>query len=223
MDFYKKFLKRFFDIVFSVIMLIILAIPFVMIAAWIKIDSKGPILFKHTRSGKNRQPFTVYKFRSMSTDAPKYQATNTFLDAGSFITFSGRIMRRLSIDELPQLVNVLKGEMSIVGPRPVILAEKELLLEREKYQANSYKPGITGWAQVNGRDELRIDEKAKMDGYYAEHFGLVMDIKCLFRTLTAVLSMNGYREGHERDEVVDFDDADLTQIVEYARLNNERI
>ena len=150
----------------------------------------------------------------MSVGAPKYQATNDMLDSGKYITSAGKIMRKLSINELPQLVNVLKGEMSIVGPRPVILNEVDLLSEREKYNVNSCKPGITGWAQVNGRDELRVKEKAAMDGYYVKNFGLLMDIKCLIMTLTAVLSMRGHREGCKNDEVIDFDEVRLAQLIE---------
>lgn len=222
-NFYQLYIKRVFDVIFSITLLTILFVPLLFVALWVKLDSKGPVFFKHIRAGKDRKPFMVYKFRSMSVSAPKYQATNDLLDAGAYITFSGRIMRKLSIDELPQLINVIKGEMSIVGPRPVILEEEDLLAEREKYNANSCKPGITGWAQVNGRDELRIKEKAKMDGYYVENFGLIMDIKCLVRTLRAVLSMHGHKEGHESKPIIDFDDSALSQIIEYARFNNERI
>lgn len=216
MSFYRFFIKRLFDVLFSTVLLILLAAPFALIALWVKYDSKGPVLFKHIRAGKDLKPFTVYKFRSMSIDAPKYQATNDLLNAGSYITFSGRIMRKLSIDELPQLINVLKGDMSIVGPRPVILNETKLLAERKKYDASSCKPGITGWAQVNGRDELRIEEKAKMDGFYVENFGITMDLKCLALTLMAVLSMKGHKEGHEGQDFINFDDTSIMQIIEYS-------
>lgn len=195
-------------------MLLLLAAPLLLISIWIKLDSKGPVIFKQKRAGKNLKPFVVYKFRSMSVRAPKYQATNDMLDAGRYITFAGKIMRKLSIDELPQLINVIKGEMSIVGPRPVILKETDLLSEREKYNANACKPGITGWAQVNGRDELRVKEKAEMDGYYVRNFGIIMDIKCLTMTLMAVLSMYGYREGHENNEIINFDEDALCCLIE---------
>jgi len=210
---YDRFIKRFLDIIFSVLLLLLLTIPFLLIAIWIKLGSEGPVVFKQKRASKNLKPFVIYKFRSMSVGAPKYQATNDMLDSGKYITSAGKIMRKLSINELPQLVNVLKGEMSIVGPRPVILNEADLLSEREKYNANSCKPGITGWAQVNGRDELCVKEKAAMDGYYIENFGLVIDAKCLAMTLTAVLSMRGHKEGHEKDDI-NFDEASLLQLIE---------
>lgn len=136
----------------------------------------------------------------MSTDAPANMPTNSFTEAGSYITRFGKIMRKLSIDELPQIINVLRGEMSIVGPRPVVLTEKGLIRQRAKYRANSVKPGITGWAQVNGRDELDDIIKARMDGYYVENFGFVTDLKCLFKTFVVILTAAGHSEGHEQAE-----------------------
>ena len=169
----------------------------IVVALWVKLDSKGPILFKQARSGRNRVPFTVYKFRTMSTDAPSDAPTNEFKDAGSFITRSGKIMRKLSLDELPQLFNVITGDMSIVGPRPVVLKEKNLLKLRTAVGANAVKPGITGWAQVNGRDELSPGEKAELDGFYAERIGLWFDVKCIAWTAWTVISLDGNRDGHE--------------------------
>lgn len=131
----------------------------------------------------------------MKTTAPSEMPTNNLLNAEDHITRFGKIMRKLSLDEIPQLINVLRGEMSIVGPRPVILKEIDLISLRQKYKANSCKPGITGWAQVNGRDELRITEKAKMDGEYARNRGPWMDLKCVFLTIYAVASVKGHREG----------------------------
>lgn len=152
-------------------------------------------MFKHKRFGQNKQPFTIYKFRTMKTSAPKNIPTNSLVNAEDHITRFGRIMRKLSLDEIPQLINVIRGEMSIVGPRPVILRETDLIALRQKYKANSCKPGITGWAQVNGRDELRIAEKAKMDGEYARNLGPRMDLKCLLMTIHAVIAVKGHREG----------------------------
>ena len=160
---------------FVILLMILLILPICLIAIWVKLDSKGTVIFKQKRVGKNLKPFMVYKFRTMTTDAPKNCPTNSLNNALLYITRSGKIMRKLSVDELPQLINVLKGEMSIIGPRPVILFETDLLSEREKYNANNCRPGITGWAQVNGRDELRTIEKAKMDGEYVNNFGIVMD------------------------------------------------
>lgn len=192
-----KLLKRSFDIGLAVVAIIILAIPLAVIAIWIKYDSRGPILFRQKRVGKDNKLFTVYKFRSMTTDAPSSCPTNSFKNAGAYITRSGRIMRKLSIDELPQIFNVLTGDMSIVGPRPVVPNETRLLSERKKYNTSSVKPGITGWAQVNGRDELNDETKARLDGEYIKQFGFRMDMKCLWMTTWAVLSISGYREGHE--------------------------
>ncbi|MFZ1302013.1 MAG: sugar transferase [Candidatus Microsaccharimonas sp.] len=194
---YKRFGKRTLDIVLALGALAVFAIPMLAVAAWVKLDSKGPVLFKQLRSGKDRQPFLVYKFRTMSTDAPKDMPTNSFGNSGSFITRSGKIMRKLSLDELPQLFNVIKGDMSVVGPRPVVLKETNLLKLREPLGANTVKPGITGWAQVNGRDELDDIIKSRMDGVYVDNFGFKMDVKCLVHTLAAVLSLKGHKEGHE--------------------------
>ena len=187
--------KRAADFSVAIISLCLLAVLFVVVAILIKADSKGPIFFKQLRFGKDEKPFTIYKFRTMTTDAPKNAATRELQDAASYITKVGKIMRKLSIDELPQLLNILKGEMSVVGPRPVILAEIDLITERTKYGANALIPGITGWAQANGRDEIDIYTKARMDGDYASEFGLVMDIRCLFKTVETILFAKGYQEG----------------------------
>ena len=197
---YQQFGKRTVDLTIASVALIILALPMIVVALWVKLDSKGPILFKQLRSGRNRVPFTVYKFRTMSTDAPSDAPTNEFKNAGSFITGSGKIMRKLSLDELPQLFNVVKGDMSIVGPRPVVLKEKNLLKLRATVGANAVKPGITGWAQVNGRDELNDIIKSRMDGEYVANQGFAMDVKCLLYTFAAVLSLKGHKEGHELDD-----------------------
>lgn len=131
----------------------------------------------------------------MKTSAPSEMPTNSLLNAEAHITRFGRTMRKLSLDEIPQLINVVRGEMSLVGPRPVILKETDLILLRQKYGANSCKPGITGWAQVNGRDEVRIVEKAKMDGEYVKKLGPIMDLRCILLTIHAVLSLKGHKEG----------------------------
>ena len=194
---YKRFGKRTLDIVLALGALAVFIVPMGIVALWVKLDSKGPALFKQPRSGKDRVPFEVYKFRTMSTDAPSDMPTSAFKDAGAHITRSGKIMRKLSLDELPQLFNVLQGHMSIVGPRPVVLKETNLLDFRQPLGANGVKPGITGWAQVNGRDELNDIIKARMDGQYVEAFGFKMDLKCLVYTFAAVLSLKGHKEGHE--------------------------
>ncbi len=200
---YGLFLKRFIDVVLSLIALTFLLVPLSIVAILIKIESKGPVFFRQTRAGRNLVPFRVYKFRTMKTSAPRNSPTNSLKDANMYITRVGRVLRKLSIDELPQLLNVLKGDMSIVGPRPVIVTETQLLKAREKYGANSLVPGITGWAQVNGRDELSISKKAKMDGEYAKSFGVMMDIKCIFKTVWAVIAVKGHKEGHQVEDEFD--------------------
>jgi len=194
---YERFGKRTLDIVMALGALAVFAVPMVAVALWVKTDSKGPVFFKQMRSGKNQTPFMVYKFRTMSTDAPKDAPTKDFKNAGSYITRSGKIMRKLSLDELPQLFNVVKGDMSVVGPRPVVLKETNLLELRQPLGANGVKPGITGWAQVNGRDELNDIIKARMDGQYVDEFSFATDLKCLRLTVWAVLSIKGNQEGHE--------------------------
>ena len=198
---YQQFGKRTLDLTVATTALVILVLPMAIVAVWVLVDSRGPILFKQLRSGRNRTPFLVYKFRTMSVDAPKNAPTNELKDAASFITRSGKIMRKLSLDELPQLFNVVKGEMSLVGPRPVVLNETNLLELRAAVAANDVKPGITGWAQVNGRDELNDIIKSRMDGEYVANFGFKMDVKCLVYTFAAVLSLKGHKEGHELDDV----------------------
>lgn len=197
---YERFGKRALDLSVAIPALIILSPVMVVVAVWIKLDSAGGVLFRQLRSGKDRVPFTIYKFRSMAKAAPNNMATNSFKDASAYITRSGKIIRKLSLDELPQLINVIKGDMSIVGPRPVILDETNLLDLRDQYDANGVKPGVTGWAQVNGRDELNDIMKARMDGEYVERFGLRTDIRCLVKTVGAVLSLSGHAEGHEQED-----------------------
>lgn len=209
---YSLFIKRFLDIVLSLVAFIILLAPLTLVAVLIKLDSRGPVFFRQTRAGKNLVPFRVFKFRTMKTSAPKNSPTNSFKDANTYITRVGKVLRKLSIDELPQILNVLRGEMSIVGPRPVIVAETRLLNAREKYGANSLVPGITGWAQVNGRDELSDSKKARMDGEYAEGIGFIMDVKCLLKTVWAVLAVKGHKEGHQVEDEFNSSHATLSEV-----------
>lgn len=195
---YREYGKRIEDVSIALAALVILGLPMLLVAAAIRLTSKGPALFRQKRFGKDKQLFTVYKFRTMSTKAPKNMPTNSFTNADSYITPLGGVLRKLSIDELPQLLNVIKGEMSIVGPRPVIKTEKKLIDLRQKYQANSVKPGITGWAQVNGRDDLDDQRKAKMDGEYVQRLSFLTDVKIMIKTIGAVLMMSGHTEGNER-------------------------
>lgn len=193
---YRDFLKRVFDICFSLIALAILAIPMLVIAILIKIDSPSEqILFRQQRIGKNNVPFTILKFRSMSKNAPHQMATENFKNPEPYITAVGKIIRKMSLDELPQFINVLKGDMSIIGPRPLIPKEKKVLALRSKYGADKVLPGITGLAQVNGRDELVGEKKANCDGYYAINVSFILDTKILFKTVDDVIHSRGIHEG----------------------------
>ena len=199
---YERFGKRVLDLLVATAALIVLSPVLIITTILIKLDSPGGVLFRQKRSGKNRKPFTIYKFRSMASNAPSNMATNDFKDADAYITRIGKVIRKLSIDELPQLINVVKGDMSIVGPRPVVLSETVLLNFRDKTGANKVRPGVTGWAQVNGRDNLKPLGKAKLDGFYAERIGFIFDIKCILLTAVIVLSMKGHSEGFEKLEAV---------------------
>lgn len=202
---YRRIVKRLFDILLSGIGIILLAIPMLIIAIAIKIDDPGPVLFRQKRFGikKNGQItyFNICKFRSMKTSTPSDVPTYMFENPDQHITRVGKFIRKTSIDELPQIYQVFTSKLSIVGPRPVILAETELIEEREKYGANDVKPGITGWAQINGRDEVSTPEKAKLDGEYADAIkaggfkGFVMDMKCFFGTISSVIKSEGVIEG----------------------------
>ncbi len=180
-------LKRFLDLLASVIGLIILLPLFLVLALVIKIDSPGPVFFRQLRYKKGREHFQIIKFRTMRKDAPNEMPTRLLEDPERWITRSGRFLRKSSLDELPQIINIIKGDMSFIGPRPVILKEYDLILERDKYGANQVPVGLTGWAQINGRDELNVVEKAKLDGDYVKKIGLLMDFKCLLKTIHVCL------------------------------------
>ena len=192
--------KRVLDFILSLIALIILFIPFVIIGIVIKIESKGPVFFKQERIGKNKNHFFIYKFRSMRTDAPKDMPTHLLNDATSYITKSGNFLRKTSLDELPQLINILKGEMSIVGPRPALWNQDDLVAERDKYGANDVRPGLTGLAQVNGRDELEIPVKAKFDGEYVEKISFIQDVKIILLTIVKIFKREGIVEGNKEEK-----------------------
>ena len=192
---YRKFFKRFIDIVLSFIGLVILALPLVIFAIIVKIDSKGPVLFWQKRVGKHKETFMMPKFRTMYTDTPANMPTHLLNDPSRWITKVGKVYRKLSIDELPQLVCILTGKMSIIGPRPALWNQDDLIAERDKYGANDVRPGLTGWAQINGRDELEIDVKAKLDGEYVEKMSFAFDCKCFFGTVAKVLKREGVVEG----------------------------
>lgn len=189
------YMKRVFDFVIALISLVIFSPLFIVIAVMIKLESRGPVFFRQKRVTKNKGYFQILKFRTMYTDAPKDAPTHLLVDPIRFITKTGRILRKTSLDELPQLINIIKGEMSIIGPRPALWNQYDLIEEREKYGANDILPGLSGWAQINGRDELPIDVKARLDGEYVGKMGLVFDIKCVVGTVVQVVKSEGLQEG----------------------------
>jgi O-antigen biosynthesis protein WbqP len=198
---YKNYIKRIIDFTLSLIAMIILWPVFLLIAVLIKLDSKGPVLFKQKRVGKDKKHFYILKFRTMRTDTPKDMPTHMLKNPEVFITRVGKFLRKTSLDELPQIINILKGEMSIIGPRPALWNQYDLIEERDKYGANDIYPGLTGWAQINGRDELPIDIKAKYDGEYVERMSLGFDVKIFFKTIFSVLRSEGVKEGASKAQM----------------------
>lgn len=190
-----SFFKRIFDIVCSLLAIIIFALPMLIVAIAIKCDSKGPVLFKQERVGKNKKLFKIWKFRSMYTNTDPNAPTHQLGNANSHITKVGKFIRKTSIDELPQLFNILSGEMSFVGPRPALWNQYDLIEERDKYHANDIKPGLTGLAQVSGRDELEIPVKAKFDGEYVKKREFFYDIWLIIKTAFKVFKRDGVIEG----------------------------
>ena len=202
---YKNVIKRLIDFILSSIAIIVLALPMLIISIVIKIDDPGPVLFKQKRVGKKKNGeityFMIWKFRSMKVSTPRDTPTHLLDNPEQYITRVGRFIRKTSLDELPQFYQVFTSKLSIVGPRPALWSQEDLVAEREKYGANDLKPGITGWAQINGRDELEIDVKAKFDGEYAATLnagkfkGFAMDVKCFFGTIVSVLKSDGFVKG----------------------------
>lgn len=192
-------LKRLGDISISLIAITLFCPVFILIAIAIKLDSEGPVIFKQKRFGIHKKTFYVFKFRTMKVESPKYVATRDLQNPEQWITRVGAFLRKTSLDELPQLCNILVGDMSIVGPRPVVVSERDVIEAREKYGANDVLPGLTGWAQINGRDNLSTDMKAKLDGYYVKNRSLIMYIKCIVRTIPYVLKRKGIVEGSKRE------------------------
>lgn len=202
---YKRFFKRMIDIVLSSVGIVVSAIPMLIIAIAIKIDDPGPVLFKQKRVGKKKNGeityFMIWKFRSMKMSTPHDIPTHLLENPEQYITRVGKFIRKTSLDELPQIYQVFSSRLSAVGPRPALWSQEDLIQEREKYGANDVKPGITGWAQINGRDELEIEEKAKFDGEYTAALnagcfkGFLMDMKCIFGTFASVLKSDGVVEG----------------------------
>ena len=188
-------IKRVLDVLLSGCGILILSPILGIVALAIKLESPGPVIFKQKRFGKNKEFFEIYKFRSMRTDTPKDLPTHLLNDPDRFITKTGRFIRKTSLDELPQLFNIFSGKMSVIGPRPALWNQGDLIAERDKYHANDIRPGLTGWAQINGRDELEIPVKAKFDGEYVRKMSFLFDCKCFFGTVTSVFRHDGVVEG----------------------------
>lgn len=192
---YSKIIKRAIDFILSLLGFIVLSPVFLILCIAIKIDSPGPILFKQKRIGIHKKEFFILKFRTMRIDTPKDMPTHLLTNPEQYITKVGKFLRKSSLDELPQIFNILAGQMSIIGPRPALWNQDDLIAERDKYGANDVMPGLTGWAQINGRDELEIPVKAKLDGEYVERMSFLFDVKCFFGTITSVLKHDGVVEG----------------------------
>jgi O-antigen biosynthesis protein WbqP len=192
---YRNVFKRIIDIILALLGFIVFSPFFLLLIIAIKLDTPGPVFFKQRRIGKGKREFMILKFRTMRIDTPKDIPTHLLANPDAYITKVGRFLRKTSLDEIPQVLNIIKGEMSIIGPRPALWNQDDLVAERDQYGVNDLVPGLTGWAQINGRDELPIPVKAKLDGEYVKHFGLVMDLKCFFGTIKSVLKRDGVVEG----------------------------
>lgn len=190
-----RYVKRGLDVLLSLAGIIVLAVPMLVIAVAVKLDSPGPALFRQRRVGIHKTYFEILKFRTMRTDTPHDAPTHQLQGASTYITKVGAFLRKTSLDELPQLFNILLGQMSVVGPRPALWNQEDLLAERDRYGANDVRPGLTGWAQINGRDELPIPVKARFDGEYVERISFAFDCKCFFGTIFKVLRHDGVVEG----------------------------
>lgn len=192
---YRTFFKRFFDIVLSLLAIVLLSWLFIIISFAIVIDDPGPVLFTQKRVGKNKKLFKILKFRSVKMNTPHDTPTHMLKNPDQYITRVGKFLRKTSLDELPQIFNILVGQMSIIGPRPALWNQDDLVAERDKYGANDVRPGLSGWAQINGRDELEIQVKARLDGEYVEKMSFAMDWKCFWKTIISVLKREGVVEG----------------------------
>jgi O-antigen biosynthesis protein WbqP len=192
--------KRTLDFICSLLALIALSPLFLILIIAIKLDSKGPVLFKQNRVGIHKTHFNILKFRTMRIDTPKDIPTHQLKNPEQYITKVGKFLRKTSLDELPQILNIFVGQMSVIGPRPALWNQYDLIEERDKYGANDVPVGLTGWAQINGRDELPIKVKAKLDGEYVKHIGPIMDIRCFLGTIASVLQSKGVKEGGTGNE-----------------------
>ena len=194
---YLKF-KRLCDFLIALIGLVILSPVFLFAMLMIKIDSKGPVFFKQKRVGRNKKYFYIIKFRTMRIDTPNDMPTHLLENPEKWITKTGKLLRKTSLDEIPQIINIIIGNMSIIGPRPALWNQFDLIAEREKYGIHKLHPGLTGYAQINGRDELSVLEKAKLDAYYAQHINLWLDVKIFFSTFLSIVKSEGIVEGGKK-------------------------
>lgn len=192
---YRNYIKRLLAIILSLGGMICLSWLFLILSVAIKLDSPGPVFFRQKRVGKNKKHFQILKFRTMRIYTPHDMPTHLLQDPDQYITRVGRFLRRTSLDELPQLWNIFVGDMAVIGPRPALWNQYDLLDARDQYGANDLRPGLTGWAQIHGRDELEIPEKARLDGYYAQNLSFGLDVRCFFGTIKAVLAHDGVVEG----------------------------
>lgn len=193
-----RFVKRLFDVIFAALSLVILAIPFAVISLAVALDSRGAVIFRQKRVGKDGREFFILKFRTMHDDTPAYIPTGDLERPHAYITKTGSFLRVSSLDELPQLINILRGDMSLVGPRPLIINETAIHTMRSEQGVYSVRPGVTGWAQVNGRDNLSVEEKVKFDSYYVNNCSLLFDLSILFRTVWVVIKREGFSEGKQK-------------------------
>ncbi len=192
---YQRVVKRMIDFILALVATILLSWLLLLIAICIKVESNGPVFFRQKRVGIHKKHFEILKFRSMRIDTPKDQPTHLLANPEAYITKVGGFLRKTSLDELPQLLNILKGDMAFVGPRPALWNQYDLIAERDKYGANDVMPGLTGWAQINGRDELEIPVKAKLDGDYVKKCSFLFDCRCFFGTFKSVAKAEGVVEG----------------------------
>ena len=192
---YQRYIKRVLAVILSTVGILALSWLFLILCIAIKVESKGPVLFKQKRVGIHKRHFNILKFRTMRIDTPKDTPTHLLENPDQYITKVGKFLRKTSLDELPQLFNIFVGHMAIIGPRPALWNQFDLIEERDKYGANDVRPGLTGWAQINGRDELEIPVKAKLDGEYVQRISFRFDVKCFFGTITSVLRHDGVVEG----------------------------
>ena len=199
---YHNFLKRIIDCTLAIIGTIVLSPLFLLLIILIKLDSSGPILFRQKRVGLNKKCFEIMKFRTMRINTPKDMPTHMRENPDYYITKMGRFLRNTSLDELPQFFNIIKGDMAIIGPRPALYNQYDLIKERDKYGANNIRPGLTGYAQINGRDELAIEIKSKLDGEYVHKMSFVFDVKLFFLTILKVLKSEGVKEGVDREKEI---------------------